>query len=109
MKFLVDQQLPPALASFLISKGHEARHVLELQLDRVKDTLVWDYARCNGSTLVTKDEDFADMAMLHLQEVVVVWVRVGNCRNEILLRVMETALPEIQNAFQAGEHLIEVY
>ena len=109
MKFLVDQQLPPALVSFLISKGHEARHVLELQLDQVKDALVWDYARRNDLALVTKDEDFADMVMLHPQEVAVVWVRMGNCRNEALLQVMERALPEIQKAFRSGDHLIEVY
>lgn len=109
MKFLVDQQLPPLLVSFLVSKGHEARHIQDLQLGQAKDTLIWDCARRNNMVLISKDEDFADIGMLQPQAVPVIWIRVGNCRNEVLLRIMEAALPEIQKALEAGEHLIEVY
>jgi predicted nuclease of predicted toxin-antitoxin system len=32
MRFLVDAQLPPALARWLAEKGHDARHVADVGL-----------------------------------------------------------------------------
>ncbi|WP_397220135.1 DUF5615 family PIN-like protein [Nocardioides sp. AE5] len=30
MRFLIDTQLPPALARLLVSRGHEAEHVVDI-------------------------------------------------------------------------------
>ena len=30
MKFLIDAQLPPRLVGWLVARGHEARHVVDL-------------------------------------------------------------------------------
>lgn len=59
MRFLVDAQLPPALARFLEGQGHEARAVRELGLRDADDTAIWTFAERDGRIIVTKDEDFA--------------------------------------------------
>ncbi len=37
MKFLIDNQLPVALQSFLLDKGYDAKHVLELGMAEASD------------------------------------------------------------------------
>ncbi|MFZ1575492.1 MAG: DUF5615 family PIN-like protein [Chromatiaceae bacterium] len=41
MRFLVDAQLPPALARWLAQRGHEAEHVLDCGLLDASDRLIW--------------------------------------------------------------------
>jgi len=62
MRFLVDAQLPPALA------------------------------RCLGNPAAPA----------------VVWLRIGNCTNRVLLAWLEPLLPEILRQLDAGQRLVEV-
>jgi len=48
VRFLIDQQLPPALAGFLQDQGHGAQHVRELGLKEADDATIWRYAAENG-------------------------------------------------------------
>lgn len=41
MRFLVDAQLPPALARWLASQGHQADHVGDLGLAAAMDRVIW--------------------------------------------------------------------
>ena len=59
MKFLVDAQLPPALAHWLREGGHEAEHVEDTGLREANDGAIWAHAVQSGAIIVTKDEDFA--------------------------------------------------
>ena len=49
MRFLVDAQLPPALARWLAQEGHEAEHVFYCFPPGITDTAIWnevDAAQC---------------------------------------------------------------
>lgn len=59
MRFLVDVQLPPALARWLVERGHQAGHVADLGIAGASDRVVWERAAITGAVIVTKDEDFA--------------------------------------------------
>jgi len=59
LRFLVDAQLPPALARQIGSLGHEAEHVADSGRARATDTAIRAYAAETGAVIVTKDEDFA--------------------------------------------------
>jgi predicted nuclease of predicted toxin-antitoxin system len=58
VKFLIDANLPPAYAQWLISQGHDAFHVSELNLETAPDRDIWRRARDLNACIVTKDEDF---------------------------------------------------
>jgi hypothetical protein len=45
VRFLVDTQLPATPAHWLREKGHQADHVLDVNLAQSKDTPIWQYAR----------------------------------------------------------------
>jgi predicted nuclease of predicted toxin-antitoxin system len=108
MRFLVDAQLPPALARWLVAEGHEATHVGDLGMQAASDAAIWDYALASSSAVVTKDEDFAQRKVLTDNGPVVVWIRLPNTRRRDLLAWFETVLPEILAALARGETLIEV-
>lgn len=108
MRFLVDAQLPPALARWLSAAGHEANHVGDIGLGGASDHAIWNYALETGAVVVSKDEDFVQRKTLGNGGPPIVWVRVPNTRKRELLAWFETMLPEILAALERGEHLIEV-
>ncbi len=108
MRFLVDAQLPPALARWLAAHGYEAEHVGDKGMQAASDTAIWDYALASSAAIVTKDEDFAQRKVLTATGPVVVWIRLPNTRRRDLLAWFETILPDIVAALERGETLIEV-
>ena len=108
MRFLVDAQLPPALARWLTAQGEEANHVEDLRLLAASDDEIWRAAVERGAVIVSKDEDFALRAQLRSGGPQVVWVRSGNVRKVELLRRWAELWPTLGDALRRGEPLIEV-
>jgi predicted nuclease of predicted toxin-antitoxin system len=108
MRFLVDAQLPPALARWLAANGHEAEHVSDRRMEAAPDAAIWDYALHSSAVIITKDEDFAQRKVLTDKGPIVVWVRSPNTRRRDLLAWFETVLPDILSALDRGDTLIEV-
>lgn len=108
MRFLVDAQLPPALAALLRERGHDAVHVTEIGPANATDRALWEYAIEHEAVIVTKDEDFADMVAMGREAPVVVWIRVGNTRRVALLAWFAPLLDQITEMVGAGHRLIEL-
>lgn len=108
MRFLVDAQLPPALARWIARQGHDAQHVAGLGLEAASDGLIWEQALASAAVIVTKDQDFARRRAAAADGPHVVWMRVGNTRRSALLRWFPSAFPEILLALERGEPIVEV-
>ena len=108
MRFLVDAQLPPALARWLTANGHEAWHVADRGLQHARDTAIWDYALREAAAIITKDEDFAQRKALSPSGPAIIWIRLRNSRRHELLVWFERSLPEILAALARGETLVEL-
>jgi predicted nuclease of predicted toxin-antitoxin system len=108
MRFLIDAQLPPALARWLSSAGHHAEHVADIGLARARDGEIWTYALSAGAVIVSKDEDFALRKVLNRNGPSIVWIRLPNSRRGELLTWFANALPKIVEAFERGESFIEL-
>jgi len=109
VKFLVDNQLPRALVRLLTQVGHEAVHVLDVDLARSNDDAIWEYAAENGYVLISKDADFADFAVIGPYRVPFIWVRIRNCRKTQLLESFRKSLATIEQELETGEKLIELF
>jgi predicted nuclease of predicted toxin-antitoxin system len=57
VKFLVDANLPPALARWLTSEGHEAHHVSDLGMERAPDRPIKDSAEVTDDIIVDYDAE----------------------------------------------------
>jgi predicted nuclease of predicted toxin-antitoxin system len=86
-RFLIDANLPNRLAlwntaEFELVADHD---------DSWPDSVVWEYARNNNLTIVTKDADFSDRIMTASPPPRVIHLRIGNLRlgelREFLIRV----------------------
>ncbi len=108
MRFLVDAQLPPALARWLREKGFAATAVREQGLRDSDDGSIWNFAIAGGWTMVTKDEDFVARCFASSEAPSVVWLRIGNCTNRVLFDWLGPLLPGIVERLDAGTRLVEV-
>jgi predicted nuclease of predicted toxin-antitoxin system len=108
MRFLVDAQLPPALARWLTEKGHQADHVMDHGLQAVSDQQIWDFASRSEAVIITKDEDFARRRAMAKIGPSIIWVRFPNSRRRDLLDWFDKALTDVIEALERGETLIEM-
>jgi predicted nuclease of predicted toxin-antitoxin system len=108
VKFIIDAQLPPALARALRESGHDAQAVREIGLREAEDSLIWDYAQANQAVVITKDEDFAERRMSSQTSPVIVWLRIGNTSNRALLAWLLPLWPDIIIRIESGDKLVEV-
>jgi len=108
IRFLVDAQLPPGLATRLTARGYPAEHVNRVRLGAAGDEAIWRHAQRIRATLVTKDEDFAALADRDPNGPQVLWIRIGNISNDALWRALEPLLDEIVQSLDAGERIVEV-
>jgi predicted nuclease of predicted toxin-antitoxin system len=108
MHFVVDAQLPPALARLLSGLGHTAEHVADIGLRDADDSPIWDYAVRSQAVIVTKDEDFVQRHQQSRMAPVVVWLRIGNTSRRALLQWFEPLVPQIVALIENGDRIVEV-
>jgi predicted nuclease of predicted toxin-antitoxin system len=108
MRFLVDAQLPPALARWLGERGYSATAARDAGFLTSDDGSIRNFARSGGWVLITKDDDFADEEVGFHAGPPVVWLRIGNATNRILFAWLEPLLPEIIRQLESGQRLVEV-
>ena len=105
--FLVDAQLPPALAEALRGARLEAIHVADIGLVTATDQQIWQEAVIRSAVLVTKDRDFSLLRVARNSGPTILWIRVGNIDNRTLIAQVLRALPSIVAAVDRGESVIE--
>jgi predicted nuclease of predicted toxin-antitoxin system len=107
-RFLIDAQLPPALARWLTEQGYQSEHVFDFGGDVTTDRQVWSRALETRAVIDSKDEDFSMLTMQSLTGPQVVWIRAGNTSRKALLVWFEGLLPSILLAIERGERVIEI-
>lgn len=108
MRFLVDAQLPPALARLLAEHDHHAEHVIDIAPGDTPDAVLWQYALDHEAVIITKDEDFVDLVARSRVSPAIVWVRAGNTTRRALLEWFLPRLDTIIEMVEAGDTLIEL-
>ncbi len=106
MQFIVDAQLPRALADRLIELGHDAVHVKELpKAGDTPDGEIARYADEHGLVVVTKDDDFRHTHLTSGRPTRLLQVTLGNLRNRDLLAHVTTHHDAIIAAFGEADFL----
>jgi predicted nuclease of predicted toxin-antitoxin system len=96
MRLLFDEQLSPRLASALQGECPGSQHVHDAGLGSADDRAVFAHARLHGFLVVTKDSDFADLAVSLGSPPKVVWLRLGNGSTSQVLEVLRSQLHSIR-------------
>ncbi len=108
MKFLVDHQLPAALAKHLRDRGFDCQHVMDAGLASASGREICRYARSQERIIISKDEGFLYLARTPNFRVRFLWVRLANCRTRALLAALDRLWPMIESWLKAGDQIIEI-
>jgi predicted nuclease of predicted toxin-antitoxin system len=100
VKLLFDENLSPRLVDTLSSLYPHSAHVHQCQLGSSEDSAIWDYARANGFTIISKDSDFQERSILFGAPPKVVWLRVKNCTSAEIGAMLRAAFPAIKKFIQ---------
>lgn len=94
MKFLIDENLSDKLVRHLDHAFPDTTHVKTLQLTSRPDSKIWEIAKREGFTILTQDDDFVEMSVLHGMPPKGVVLSMGNHTTaewlDIILGNMET-------------------
>jgi|SRR5215470_12432068 len=107
MRFLLDMNLPPAVAEWLQSKGHDAVHIREIGLGHLPDREVFARAAEEGRIVVTFDLDFGEIAGLAgATGATVLLLRLRLAHQDYLRQRLQAAIVEAAEALEAGATVV---
>jgi predicted nuclease of predicted toxin-antitoxin system len=95
VKLLLDENFSSNLIAMLGSMFAGSKHVRECGLGRKDDSAVWDYAKANGFTIVSKDSDFYERSLLTETIPKIIWLRLPNCSTNEIAELLRSAHPLI--------------
>jgi len=91
-RYLIDAKLP---YRFSLWHGDPFLHVFDLG-DNMQDSAIWNYARDNNLTIVSKDADFSDRIMLSEPPPRIIHLRIGNMRLRDLFSFLQRIWPQVE-------------
>ena len=85
MKLLVDQNISYRIVKLINDKNWMLDHVKDLGLTDSSDFQIFQFARSNKyNAVITLDEDFNSLQLIHGVPPKIIWLRTGNCSTNVL-------------------------
>jgi predicted nuclease of predicted toxin-antitoxin system len=110
LKLLLDQNLSFRLLEKLEIAYPGSTQVHTIRLDQANDLTVWNYARDNGFTIVTKDSDFHEFSLMYGSPPKVIWLKCGNRPKWYVLGLLLKHKYEINAFFEDDDSsCLEIY
>lgn len=105
MRLLFDENLSPNLPRLVLAAFPRSEHVRVIGLKGRTDEDIWDYARVNGFTIISKDKDFYQRALFYGPPPKFIWLRLGNCTRDELLALIQRHERDIL-AFESSQEFV---
>jgi len=97
MKFIVDAQLPKKLAYWIIEKGFDTLHTLDLpNKNHTEDIDIIKLSASQKRIVISKDSDFFDYYLLHQKPYKLLLISTGNIVNKNLIQLFEKNFSKIE-------------
>ena len=96
MKLLFDENLSPKLPRLLVTQFPGSLHLRDCGLKGAADEEIWEHARVNGFTIVSKDSDFYQRSLFYGSPPKFIWLRIGNCTRADLVALLANHEQAIQ-------------
>lgn len=75
---------------------------------RADDNSIWDHAQSHAQVIISKDDDFPKRKILEPIGPQIVWLRVGNCSNAVLIAWFAPLFSEVIRRLDEGDGIVEV-
>ena len=107
---LFDQNLSYKLINKLSDLFPGSTHVRAEGLDEADDIEIWQFAKDNGYTIVSKDGDFLDVGLLRGAPPKLIWLRCGNTSTSNIESVLRSNYDTIEEFILNLEEIcLELY
>nr|VFK13841.1 MAG: Predicted nuclease, contains PIN domain, potential toxin-antitoxin system component [Candidatus Kentron sp. LPFa]VFK29603.1 MAG: Predicted nuclease, contains PIN domain, potential toxin-antitoxin system component [Candidatus Kentron sp. LPFa] len=100
MKLLLDQNISRRIVPGLQIDYPGSSQVALLDLESASDSDIRQFALENDFVIVTKDSDFQEMNLTQGSPPKVIWVRLGNVDNQVILSSLVENRSRIQRLFE---------
>jgi len=108
-KLLFDNNISHRVLSKISDIFPDSSHAMLENLDESTDLEVWKFARKNQMAIVTKDSDFNDLAIYRGVPPKIIWVRLGNCKvDEIVKLIVANNLTILEFLNDKNSAILEV-
>ena len=94
-RLFFDEPLSEELCELMADIFSDSLHIRLLGQGGAADAIVWDLARQHECLLVSKDEDFHRLALLHGAPPKFVWIRLGNCTTDDIAQLLRRRYNDI--------------
>jgi predicted nuclease of predicted toxin-antitoxin system len=94
-RFLFDENLAARLVEALAETYPGSVHVGHVGLMGAPDRAIWQHAQENGFVIISKDEDFHRLSIFHGPPPKVIWIRLGNCSTDDVIRLLKERRTDI--------------
>ncbi|MDQ3393190.1 MAG: DUF5615 family PIN-like protein [Bacteroidota bacterium] len=107
LRFFIDTQLPPVLATVLVENGYDAIHTSHFENGHLlNDNQIRKFAIDDDRIIITKDKDFLDHYLLKGAPPKVLLVDIGNIKNKVLLKLIRANLSSLNKLFKVSTMVI---
>ena len=94
---LFDQHLSYKLLNRLDDLYPGSKHVRLENMDTSDDIDIWEYAKNNGFTIVTKDIDFYELGLVKGYPPKIIWLRCGNTSTTNVEKILRDNYEQIKD------------
>ncbi|MEY3421710.1 MAG: hypothetical protein RIR48_2006 [Bacteroidota bacterium] len=103
MKFLIDAQLPKALAIFLNNQGYQSIHTLDLpSKNKTSDSEIIELSLRENLIVISKDSDFYNSFLQKGEPYKLIYLKVGNMSTTEISSLFANNLSVIINQITAN-------
>ncbi len=103
MKFLIDAQLPKALAIFLNNQGYHSIHTLDLpSKNKTSDSEIIELSLKENLIVISKDSDFYNSFLQKGEPYKLIYLKVGNMSTTEISSLFANNLSVIVNQITAN-------
>jgi predicted nuclease of predicted toxin-antitoxin system len=89
-KLLLDENLSDRIISRVVDLFPDSTHIKAVGLREAEDFVVWEWAKKHGFTMVSKDTDFHQRAIVFGHPPKIIWLRVGNCETSLITNLLRS-------------------
>lgn len=107
MKFLIDNNLSPKLSNYLLSLGHDSKHVKELRFESATDSQIFELAYKEKRIIVTADTDFGYiLSQWEFEFPSIILFRYYSYDPQKQFNTLKTILPQIEDDILKGSIVV---
>ena len=103
MKYLFDNNISYRAAKSFDDSFSGIKHISDLRMDAdTEDAFIWEYAKNNNFTIITKDNDFEYLSRLNGCPPKVIQLTCGNKTTTEIISILSGSIDTIRN-FESDE------